>query len=108
MTFSRLTRIADRLGKVEHGSPEADRVIHDALDRAGPVFPYSSNEAAARLLLPVGFEWSEADCSNGLVYASCCRQGIKAGLPTSYHGQWGRTAALAMCGAAIRAWAALV
>lgn len=103
-----LLRIADRLDDVEAGSPEADRAIHDALGREGPVFPYSRNEAAARLLLPEGFEWREGTYSGELAYASCCRQGLDEGFPYPRHGQWGRTPALAMCGAVLRAQAALV
>ena len=33
--FDRFIRIADRLGQVQAGSPEADRTIHQALGRAG-------------------------------------------------------------------------
>ena len=31
--FDGLIRLADRLGKVEDGSPEADRAIHDAVTK---------------------------------------------------------------------------
>lgn len=107
-TFDRLIRIADRLGKLETGSPVADHFIHDALGRDGPVFAYSSNEAAAGLLLPAGFEWREATYSSGLVYASCRRMGLDDEQPHPHHGQWAKALALAMCGAAMRAHAALV
>ena len=32
-TFNRLIRMADRLGKVEAGSPKADCAIHDAVTK---------------------------------------------------------------------------
>jgi hypothetical protein len=106
-TFNHLIRIADRLGQVETGSPKADRAIHDALGREGPMLAYTRQEEAARLLLPTGFEWRDATYSSGLVYASCRRQGLDEGFPHPHHGQWGKTPALAMCGAVMRAWAAL-
>lgn len=50
----RLFRIANRLGKVPAGSVVADRTIHKVLDLAGPVLPYTREEAAARLHCPPG------------------------------------------------------
>ena len=103
----RLFRIADRLGQVPSGSAEADRTIHEALGRAGPVLPYTSDEAAAEQLLPPGFEWRQPDYSGGAVYASCRRSGMDGPWPHPHHGQWSATQPLAMCGAALRAWAKL-
>ena len=58
-TFDHFIRITDRLGQVADGSPEADRTIHTAIGVEGTVQPYTTDETAARLLLPVGFEWRE-------------------------------------------------
>ena len=108
-TFDRFIRMADRLGQVEAGSPEADRAIHDALSREGPVLAYTSEELAARLLLPAKFEWMEHTYSGGMVYAACRRSGRgDDGFRHPHHGQWGRTLPLAMCGAVLRAHAGLV
>ncbi|MBL6082558.1 hypothetical protein JMJ56_31835 [Belnapia sp. T18] len=106
--FDRLVRIADRLAVVKAGSAVADRTIHQAIDRSGPVPPYTTDEAAARTLLPSGFEWITATFAAGRVYAPCRRSGRDADtLPFPHHGQWGRTLPLSMCGAAMRAWALL-
>lgn len=108
-TFDRLIRLADRLCKDEAGSPEADRAIHDALGREGPVLAYTSDEQAARLLLPAKFEWMEHTYSGDRIYAACRRSGRDDdGLRYPHQGQWGHTLALAMCGAVMRARAALV
>lgn len=107
-TFDRLMSIADQLGKMEIGNPVADRFIHDALGRAGPVLAYSRNEAAAGLLLPGGFVWCETTYSSGLVYASCQRRGPDGDQSHPHHGQWAKTPELAMCGAALRAYAAMI
>jgi hypothetical protein len=105
---SRLLDIADRLAKVEAGSAAADTAIHAALGRAGPVLLYTQDEAAARGLLPDGFQWGQPTYSVGKVYAACRRSGTGAdGLPHPHHGQWGATLPLAMCGAVIRARAGL-
>jgi hypothetical protein len=56
-SFDRLICIADRLAEVTAGSLLADLAIHDALGLTGVVMPYTRNEAAARGLLPAGFEW---------------------------------------------------
>lgn len=104
---ARLLRIADRLAQVEAGSVEADQAIHQALGRTGTVLPYTTDEAAARSLLPDGFEWLDPVYSAEAVYAACRRSGTIDGLPHPHHGQWGRTALLAACGAAMRAYAKL-
>ena len=108
MPLDRLLRIADRLSQLVAGSPEADRAIHDALGREGPVLAYSRDEAASRLLLPTGFEWRDPVHSPKAIYASCRRAGIDGGFAYPHHGQWGRTSALAMSGAVMRARAAEV
>jgi hypothetical protein len=54
--FDYLIRLANRLAKVEAGSPAADQAIHAALGRSGPVLPYTRDDAAVRELLPEGFE----------------------------------------------------
>jgi hypothetical protein len=102
-----LLRIADWLSQVELGSPDADRAIHRALGRKGPVLAYTRNEAAARLLLPDGFEWRVDTYSSRLVYASCGRTGLDGEFPHPRHKQWGRTLPLAMCGAVLRAYSKL-
>jgi hypothetical protein len=107
-TFNRLTRIADWLGEVEVGSPEADHIVHEALGRSGPLLAYTRDEGAARLLLQPSFEWRDSIYSNGLVYASCRRMGMDGEWPHPHHGQWGAAVALAMCGAVVRAQAVLV
>jgi hypothetical protein len=106
--FERFIRIAERLNQVEAGSPEADRTIHQALDRGGPPVPYTTEEEAARGLLPVGFEWLPNIPGAGTIYAACRRSGMDGDLPHPHHGQWSATLPLAMCGAAMRAHAALV
>jgi hypothetical protein len=73
--FDRFIRIADRLGEVTAGSLLADLTIHEALGLAGVVMPYTRNEAAARGLLPAGFEWLPSTYSSGTVYAACRRSG---------------------------------
>ena len=101
--FDRLIRIADRLAKVEAGSAAADQTIHEAAGFTGLVLPYSTNEAAARTLLPPGFEWMPTTYSAGWVYAPCRRSGLDGEWPYPHHGQWGRSLPLSMCGAAMRA-----
>lgn len=106
--FARLIRIADRLGEVEAGSAAADLAIHAAIGLPGEPPPYTTDEAAARGLLPDGFEWMESTYLAGTVYMACRRMGLDGEWPYPHHGQWGRTNALARCGAAMRAHAALV
>ncbi len=66
---ARLLRIADRLGKVSAGSAEADEAIHQALGRAGPAPPYTTDMEAARTLLPPGFvERGDPTYMTGAVY----------------------------------------
>jgi hypothetical protein len=69
--------------------------------------PYTRNEAAARSLLPAGFEWLPFTYSGSTVYAACRRSGMDGEHRHPPHGQWGATLPLAMCGAAMRARAAL-
>jgi hypothetical protein len=105
--FDRLIRIADRLGQVQAGSPAADQAIHQALDRGGPVLAYTTAEEAAQSLLPAGFELLPAIFGGGAVYAACRHIGMDGELPHPHHGQWGTTLPLAICGACLRAYAAL-
>jgi hypothetical protein len=105
--FDRLILIADRLAKIRVGSTVADSTIHDALNRSGPGLPYTTDAAAARSLLPPGFEWRDPVYSSGFVYASCRRSGMDGEWPHPHHGQWGPTRPLSMCGAVLRAWAML-
>lgn len=105
--FDHLIRIASRLGKVLAGSAEADRAIHEALSRAGPILPYTTTKSAAAVLLPPGFEWREPVYAAGAVYASCKRSEMDGEYPYPHHGQWASTEALAMCAAVLRAWATL-
>ncbi|MBL6082083.1 hypothetical protein JMJ56_29330 [Belnapia sp. T18] len=105
--FDHLIRIADRLGQVPAGSPEADQAIHDVLGRAGTVLPYTTETGAAAQLIPPGFEWREGTYAGGQVYASCRRSGTGGKWRHPHHGQWGTTEPLAMCRAVLRAWAKL-
>ena len=99
----RLLRIADRLGDVDAGGSAADSTIHQALDLAGSVQGYTTDDDAARGLLPAGFEWCQPVYSAGAFYVACRRAGLDGdGLNHPHAGQWGRTLALAMCGAAMR------
>jgi hypothetical protein len=99
----RLIRIAFRLSQLEAGSDAADRTIHDALGLSGAVRSYTTSEAAARSLLPDGFEWMQPIHSAGAVYAACRRRGTGGDLPSPHYGAWGRTTPLAACSAVIRA-----
>ena len=103
----RLIRIADRLAQLEAGSDAANKAIHDALGLSGAVRDYTTSEAAARSLLPDGFEWLQPVHSAGTVYMACRRSGLDGEFPYPHHGQWGRTTPLAACGAAMRAYSKL-
>ena len=105
-----MLRIADRLGKVSAGSAEADEAIHQALGRAGPAPPYTTDMEAARTLLPPGFvELGDPMYTADAVYAACRRAGIdRSGLPFPHHGGWGATLPLALCHACVRAQASLM
>jgi hypothetical protein len=105
--YDRLIRIADRLARVEVGSAAADTAIHDVLGPTEPALTYTTDEAAARTLLPPGFEWLATTYAAGWVYAPCRRSGLNGEWPYPHHGQWGLTLPLAMCGAVLRAWAML-
>jgi hypothetical protein len=105
--FDRLIRVASRLGKGLAGSAKADRIIHDALGRAGPVLPYTTDEGTARSLLPPDFEWLAITYAAGCIYAPCRRAGLDGELPHPHYGQWGQTLPLSLCGAAMRTWAML-
>jgi hypothetical protein len=107
MTFDRLISIAYRLGQVGAGSPAADQAIHQVLNRSGPVLAYTTAEDAAQSLLPAGFELLPATYAGGAVYAACRRSEADGGVPYPHHGQWGTTLPLAICGACLRAHAAL-
>lgn len=109
MTHSdRLIGVASRLGKVGVGSTATDAAIYEVLGLAGPVQPYSTSERVARTLLPPGFEWMFVMHSARSVYAPCRCAGADAeGLAYPHHGQWASTTSLALCGAALRAWAML-
>jgi hypothetical protein len=103
-----LLAYADRLHDLAAGSVEADGAIHVALGRTGEAPPYTRDDAAARSLLPPGFEERAGSfLSVGRVNASIRRPGLHDGLPYGSHSQSGATFALAFCGAALRAWALL-
>ena len=106
--YNRLHRIAKRLSEVSAGNSVADAAIHKALGLTGPVQPYTVDEAAARALLPPGFEWLVIIPTAKKVHASYRRIGVDGdGLPYPYQGQWGWAIPLSMCGGALRAWAML-
>ena len=95
--------IANRLADVDAGGSTADATIHQALGLAGPVQLYTTDDDPARSLLPVGFEWCPPTYSAGALYAACRRKGLGAdGMNHPHVGQWGRTLALTMAGAAVR------
>jgi hypothetical protein len=103
-----LIRIAELLSQATTGSLEADLTIHEALGLAGPVLRYTHEGWVARGLLPAGFEWMPPTYTSGKIYAGCRRSRARGEWPHSCHGQWGATLPLAMCGAVMRANAALV
>jgi hypothetical protein len=105
--FAHLTQLADRLSLLPTGSIEADRSVHVALGLVGPAPAYTCQEAAARTLLPAGFEWLPPNYSSGSVYAACRRSGTNGDRPHPYHGQLGHTLPLALCGAVVRARAGM-
>lgn len=107
-SFDRFFRLANRLGETTAGSLLADLAIHGAIGCDGLVPPYTTDEAAARLLLPPGFDWREPTHLSGMVYVSCRRIGTDDKFAYPHHGAWGKTLALAMCGTAMRARARLV
>jgi hypothetical protein len=86
--YARFLAIADRLRRLTAGSAEADNYIHRALGRAGPVLPYTRDEAAARLLLPPGFDCDWPTSIAGEIYAVVWRKGLLDGLlyPTTAGG----------------------
>ena len=104
---ARFLAIADRLRRLTAGSAMADQFIHETLGQDGAAPPYTSDEAAALALVPVGFEADWPTSIVGEVYAAVWRKGLLDGLPHPHHGQWGATRALALCGAAMRAHAKL-
>jgi hypothetical protein len=107
-SFDRLFRIANRLGQVPAGSLLADLAIHEALGLVGVAMPYTRNEAAARSLLPDGFEWMPSTYSGGTVYAACRRSGMDGEQRHPHYGSWATTLPLAMCGAAMWARAGMM
>jgi len=91
---------------VAAGSRRVDRTIHKALSLPGEAPDYTTDPAAAALLVPVGFEVADPQHSAHAVYVMIRRSGLLAdGLRHPHHGAWGRTVALATAGAALRAWA---
>jgi hypothetical protein len=108
-SYARLLAFADRLHDLPAGSAAADVAIHEALGRSGAAPPYTRDDAAARSLLPAGFEEIPGAFSTaGRVSAGLRRCGLHEGLPHSAHSQAGATSPLAFCGSALRAWAMLV
>jgi hypothetical protein len=78
------------------------------LGLTGPVLAYTTDEAAARTLLPPGFEWMDITTTAGWAYAPCRRAGFnEEGLAYPHYGQWCQTIPLSMCAGVLRAWAML-
>ncbi len=94
--------MADRLGQVERGGAGADLSLHLALDLNGDVLPYSREPELAFRLLPQAYAWMPARRSDERIFTACRRLDGAA-----LHRQWARTLPLAMCGALLRAHAAL-
>ena len=66
--------------------------------------PFTTDEVAARTLLPPEFEWLAITPTAGWIYAPYCRAGIgDDGLPFPHHGQWSQTIPLSLCGGVQRA-----
>ena len=107
ISTGQLLRMADRLGKLEEGSAEADQAIHAALRLSGGPTRYTRRGDEALKLLPLGFEVAPGLISGGRVYAACRRKAVRGGLPGPVHGQWAAAFPLALSGAALRARAAM-
>jgi hypothetical protein len=97
-----MLHLADRLGQVERGGAGADLSLHLLLGLEGDVMPYTRQPALAFELLPLLYAWLPARRSDERIYMACRR--IDG---TLLHRQWARTLPLAMCGALLRAHAAL-
>jgi hypothetical protein len=85
----------------------APRLNALAIEREGQVLSYTSHEGAAWCLLPPGFEWIPSTYAGRQVNGACRRSKLDGAWPYPHHGQWGRTLPLAVCGAVMRAYAAL-
>ena len=104
---AQLLRVADRLGKLEEGSVEADQAIHAALRLRGEPARYTRRGEEALRLMPVGFEVVPGAITGVRVYAACRRKAVRGGQPGPVHGQWAAAFPLALCGAVLRARAAM-
>ena len=101
--YGRLIRIAKRLGQIELGIITADIAIHQALSRPGAILHYTTDEEAARTLLPPGFEWMQITFTANWMYTPCRRAGIGAdGLAYPHLGQWCQTIPLSLCAGVLR------
>ena len=103
-TANRLIRLAELLGAVTAGSAAADQAIHEMLGRTGLIAPYTTHDGAARQLLPPDFTWLPVAFENRSFHASCYRFGAVR----QEHEQRARTLPLALCGAALRAYAGVL
>lgn len=97
-----MLHLADRLGQVERGGAGADLSLHLALGLEGDVMPYTRQAALAFELLPAAYAWVPPIRSGERIYMACRRMDVAV-----LHRQWARTLPLAMCGALLRAHAAL-
>ena len=106
-SFDRLIHIADRLGRVQVGSPAADQAIHQALDRCGTVLTYTTAEDVAQSLLPAGFELLPATfgAGGGLCGLPAQRDGWRVAAPAPW--AVGHHVAAGDMRACLRAYAAL-
>jgi hypothetical protein len=100
---ARLLRIANRLGLVADGSPEADRPSMTPLSEPGrrrptPAIPRQRGPSCQ----PVSRS-GHPSADGGRVYASIRRMGLSGNRLQPHIGQWGSTRALALSGAALRA-----
>ena len=94
--------LADRFGQLDRGGAGADLSLHLALALDGDVLPYTREPALAVRLLPQPYAWMPARRSDERIFMACRRVDGAA-----LHRQWARTLPLAMCGALLRAHAAL-
>jgi hypothetical protein len=97
-----MLHLADRLGQVERGGAGADLSLHLVLGLEGDVMSYTRQPALAYELLPLLYAWLPPRRSDERIYMACRRTD-----GAMLHRQWARTLPLAMCGALLRAHAAL-
>ena len=103
-----LIRVANSLGKIKIDSTTADAAVYGPLGLAGSVKHYSSDEAFARTLLPPGFgRMLVMPAARWISTPARQRALTQRSRPIRTMDHGGSTILLALCGAALRAWAIL-